>query len=87
MTQSSWSAHGKVRIQVAWHYGSCKDLLPTFAIFFIHFIFSIHIPDKEGNITLLHVHFIIYEACSETIETIAILPNGLNSIFNKVHIH
>ena len=28
-----------------------------------------------------------YEACSETIETITILSNRLNSILNKVHIH
>ena len=29
----------------------------------------------------------IYEACSETIETITILSNLLSSILNKLHIH
>ena len=29
----------------------------------------------------------IYEACSETIETITILSNRLNSILIKVHMH
>ena len=32
-------------------------------------------------------NFMIYEACSETFETITILSNRLNSILNKVHIH
>ena len=46
----------------------------------------------DGAVTRVLVYYKIlilvsYEACSETIETIAILSNHLNSILNKVHIH